>query len=221
MSSVLSQAPPSILTDSPNLRKELLTWLASRLPFYKSFSTEEALSLVQPSLNCLQDRTAEVRKAAQGILGALAGVCGMHEFKRRCIEVQPRLFGPQSNHSLMLTSLQTSVLPPPQAASSTTVNLPMKRQATTPRKMETDQPKRLFSFPTSSSPSPSPPPSDQKLGRAERDKGSAKWNGPDGFVIRQDLIDVLREQLSLAVSPVCYPCCSLRISRCRYRACHW
>ena len=40
--------PPACLTDSPNLRKELLTWLASKLPYYKSFSTEEALSLIQP-----------------------------------------------------------------------------------------------------------------------------------------------------------------------------
>ena len=92
MGAVLSQAPSCILTDSPNLRKELLTWLASKLPFFKSFSTEEALSLVQPSMTCLQDRAAEVRKAAQGIFGPLAGACGVQELRRKCIEIQPNIW---------------------------------------------------------------------------------------------------------------------------------
>ena len=67
----------------------------------------------------------------------------------------------------------------------------MKRQATTPRKAEAGQVKKLLFSTTSTS--------DQKLVRAEKDKGSVKWNGPDGFVIRQDLIDILREQLSSTV----------------------
>ena len=186
MSAVISQAPTSLSIDSPNLRKELLTWLASKLPYYKSFSTEEVVSLIQPSLHCLQDRAAEVRKAAQGILGPLAEACGMHEFKKRCIELQSNVWSTiqpfiESYKTAEPTSSQPS-LPP--------LNLPVKRQASTPRKNEMEQPKKLLFFPSTT---------DQKSARAERDKGSVKWNGPDGFVIRQDLIDILHEQQSLVM----------------------
>lgn len=52
-------------SDSPSLRKDLLTWLDETL---KEGATADLSPLIPGILSCLQDRNAEVRKAAQSCL---------------------------------------------------------------------------------------------------------------------------------------------------------
>lgn len=183
MSVVVSQAPASLAIDSPNLRKELLAWLASKLPFFKSYSTEEAVGLVAPSVTCLQDRNADVRKAAQGIFGPLMEAIGLESLKRRCLEVAPKLMSAIQP----LLDAHKPELQQQQAGTSGIAAQPPKRQAGTPKKVATTEDRRLLFVPCTA---------DGKLLRAEKDKGMTRWSGSDGFVARADLIDALKEQMA-------------------------
>lgn len=181
MSAVVSQAPAGLAVDSPNLRKELLAWLASKLPFFKSYSTEEAVGLVAPSVACLQDRNADVRRAAQGIFGPLMEAIGLESLKRKCSEVAPKLMP-------AIQPLLDAHRPQQQQASAAIAAVqPSKKQAGTPKKtIATEDRRPVFMACTA----------EGKLLRAEKDKGMTRWSGPDGFIIRADLIDALKEQMA-------------------------
>ncbi|CAO3632931.1 unnamed protein product [Cunninghamella echinulata] len=59
----------SLAADAPALRKELLTWLSTALNEQDPTGTVVDFSpLISPVLACLQDRNADVRKAAQNVL---------------------------------------------------------------------------------------------------------------------------------------------------------
>ena len=60
---------------NPALRKDVLSWLAERFSVAPSTSSDAPL-LVAPTLACLEDRAADVRKAAQALLPALVGSVG-------------------------------------------------------------------------------------------------------------------------------------------------
>ncbi|KAG0164625.1 Microtubule-associated protein, microtubule dynamics during spindle orientation [Apophysomyces sp. BC1034] len=62
----------SLAADSPALRKELLTWLST----VEDASACDLSPLISPTLSCLQDRNAEVRKAAQACLPAIVASAG-------------------------------------------------------------------------------------------------------------------------------------------------
>ncbi|XP_070200256.1 cytoskeleton-associated protein 5-like isoform X2 [Littorina saxatilis] len=54
-------------TENPNIRAELLSWLAEKLPTHKTLPPE-LRDCVLPVLTCLEDRSADVRKKAQEAL---------------------------------------------------------------------------------------------------------------------------------------------------------
>jgi cytoskeleton-associated protein 5 len=80
---------PSLATDNPNLRTELLGWLEEKLPLIGSSKSTEAQSLIHPVYICLEDRSAEVRKKAQGVLPVLMAVVGYDAMLKNSGKLKP------------------------------------------------------------------------------------------------------------------------------------
>ena len=60
----------SLSSGKPNEQRELLSWLAAKLPGDPQHVAVK--SLVKPVFACLEDRSAEVRKSAQDLTAVLA-----------------------------------------------------------------------------------------------------------------------------------------------------
>nr|KAJ3421325.1 Microtubule-associated protein, microtubule dynamics during spindle orientation [Polyrhizophydium stewartii] len=67
MAPLASSIATSLMADQPQLRKDLLKWLGDRLGADASVGSEMP-ALVHPTLQCLQDRSQDVRKLAQTVL---------------------------------------------------------------------------------------------------------------------------------------------------------
>ena len=76
----------SLLPDSPNLRKDLLNWLADNAS--KATEKCDMNSLVTPLLSCLQDRSQEVRKAAQTIMPMVVRHVGYDHVREKCTDLK-------------------------------------------------------------------------------------------------------------------------------------
>ena len=59
----------SLTGGKPNEQRELLAWLATHAP--ADAGNAGARALLKPALVCLEDRSADVRKAAQDFVGAM------------------------------------------------------------------------------------------------------------------------------------------------------
>ncbi|ORZ13461.1 armadillo-type protein [Absidia repens] len=74
----------NLASDSPILRKELLTWLLQSINEQGiSIAVVDYSPLISPILSCLQDRNGEVRKAAQAILPSVAMSTGFEMVMRK------------------------------------------------------------------------------------------------------------------------------------------
>ena len=71
----------SFATQNPNLKTELCTWLASVLPKSKKLPPE-LKAIIGPVLTCLEDRSVDVRTAAQLLLEPLMAHVGPNEMLR-------------------------------------------------------------------------------------------------------------------------------------------
>ncbi|KAI8334829.1 armadillo-type protein [Chlamydoabsidia padenii] len=79
----------SLAADSPTLRKELLTWLSTCLAQDDpSGVTVDYSPLISPVLSCLQDRNAEVRKAAQAVLPVVVANTGYDSVMNKVSELK-------------------------------------------------------------------------------------------------------------------------------------
>ncbi|RUS19776.1 armadillo-type protein [Endogone sp. FLAS-F59071] len=85
---MVSAIATSLPTDSAVLRKDLLTWLAESLK--DDIPTNLDLSpLVPPILTCLQDRSADVRKAGQSTLPGLITNVGYDHIMQKIGDLKP------------------------------------------------------------------------------------------------------------------------------------
>ncbi|KAI8994916.1 armadillo-type protein [Pilobolus umbonatus] len=73
---MLSSCGTALAAESPSLRKELLTWLSASIKEEQGASKYDFSSLITPLFSCLQDRNADVRKAAQACLPEIISVVG-------------------------------------------------------------------------------------------------------------------------------------------------
>ncbi|ORY05948.1 ARM repeat-containing protein [Basidiobolus meristosporus CBS 931.73] len=75
-----------LVPDSPVLRKDLLNWLSDKLTALESEGVElsDLSSLVRPIFQCLQDRSADVRKHAQSVLTILIKNVGYSSVRDQC-----------------------------------------------------------------------------------------------------------------------------------------
>ncbi|KAK9719768.1 hypothetical protein K7432_004569 [Basidiobolus ranarum] len=76
----------ALAPDSPVLRKDLLKWCSDKLTALESEGVElpDLSSLVRPTFLCLQDRSADVRKNAQTVLGFLVKNVGYTAVRDQC-----------------------------------------------------------------------------------------------------------------------------------------
>lgn len=66
----------SLANETPALRKELLTWFSTAIKEESDATKYDFSGMISPLFSCLQDRNADVRKAAQATLPELIGVVG-------------------------------------------------------------------------------------------------------------------------------------------------
>ncbi|KAI9254442.1 armadillo-type protein [Phascolomyces articulosus] len=66
----------SLAADSPMLRKELLSWLATHLKEDKNAASYDLAPIIAPMLSCLQDRNGDVRKSAQACIPIVIASAG-------------------------------------------------------------------------------------------------------------------------------------------------
>lgn len=67
---------PGLANESPALRKEFLTWFSTAIKEESGPSKYDFSSMISPIFSCLQDRNADVRKAAQASLPELVSAVG-------------------------------------------------------------------------------------------------------------------------------------------------
>lgn len=88
LESMLSSIAAALVVDSPNLRKDLLAWLAERVDSYKPGPKKEVNQLVLPLLACMQDRSSDVRKLAQALLPFVCQWVGVDLVKEKCQDLR-------------------------------------------------------------------------------------------------------------------------------------
>jgi hypothetical protein len=77
-----------LANESPALRKDLLSWLNKAVPEESKAASSDWTSLISPIFSCLQDRNADVRKAAQAFLPMLVSFVGYDPLARKATELK-------------------------------------------------------------------------------------------------------------------------------------
>ncbi|KAI8051432.1 armadillo-type protein [Syncephalis plumigaleata] len=86
---ILTPAGTALEADAPTLRKDLLKWIQDRIVKSEhNLSLSEVDPVILPTLNCLMDRNAEVRKAAQAAAGELIATVGYEKVRSKCSNVK-------------------------------------------------------------------------------------------------------------------------------------
>ncbi|KAI9595885.1 armadillo-type protein [Syncephalis fuscata] len=81
---ILPPAGTALEAEAPTLRKDLLKWLQERVAKAEGLSASEVDPIILPTLGCLMDRNADVRKAAQSTTGDLIAVVGFDRVRSKC-----------------------------------------------------------------------------------------------------------------------------------------
>lgn len=114
----------SLANESPALRKDLLTWLNTAVPDDTNAANGDWTSLISPLFSCLQDRNADVRKAAQTFLPILVSLVGYDAVCRKASELKA------SQRQTVMPLIESARGPAP--ASSKGGSSQMERRSETP-----------------------------------------------------------------------------------------
>ncbi|KAJ3270590.1 Cytoskeleton associated protein 5 [Terramyces sp. JEL0728] len=198
--SILVNISQSLSQDQPQVRKDLLKWLADNNSALKG--EQDNASLVQPLLACLQDRNADVRKLAQSVITILAEYVDVAFIRQKAGDLY---------RGAQLASI-TPVLESLGGSSESTPTNPSTASAVTKQVSEKKKVATKVAKPAAvSAPKKEPAVeavndgnllagSDLKLKeqRASMDRGVYKWtfDAP-----RKDLQDLLADQFQPNVSP--------------------
>ncbi|KAI8601375.1 armadillo-type protein, partial [Dissophora ornata] len=90
LDSLVSSIAVSLVTNSPTLRKDLLTWLTTFCNGAKEreVTLPDLAPLAPPILQCLQDRSPDVRKAGQAFLPILMASVGYDAVVSKCSDLK-------------------------------------------------------------------------------------------------------------------------------------
>jgi cytoskeleton-associated protein 5 len=137
----------SLATDSPNLRRELLTWLSENASGIIRANEEDRITLLTACFNCLQDRAVEVRKAASSFLDACVDYITGEAILKSCQATRPALLAQVKQIVDSHVAKPGIAIVQPQIPTSGAVlsKTPQKASAApgsmrTPRKGEVDEP---------------------------------------------------------------------------------
>ncbi|GAA94578.1 uncharacterized protein L969DRAFT_20384 [Mixia osmundae IAM 14324] len=211
---------------NPSLRKELLDWLQPR----SAAAQADLKPLVAPILACCEDRAPEVRKSAQALLPAVVSAVGPSYVHSQTTSMKPATrstLAPLIDAAAASSNANAEPLvaaPPALVQISPVVKSPPRSPtpgpvrsglSTRPASMSTRPPRASLTSglapPAQSSfneetaadlPCFASGNADDKLARATRDVGFAKW-GVDG-PSRADLIDSLKQALAGCLEPTLY-----------------
>lgn len=86
MESLLPHIAEALKPEGPILRKDLLTWLGPKLKADSKVTKEGVSQLLKPLILCLNDRSGDVRKAAQLSFPPVVAVVGYDYVKRQCAD---------------------------------------------------------------------------------------------------------------------------------------
>lgn len=89
MEHLASACGTGLANESPALRKDLLGWLNKSVPDEPKVTNYDWSSMISPIFSCLQDRNADVRKAAQVFLPILVSLVGYDPVARKATEMKP------------------------------------------------------------------------------------------------------------------------------------
>jgi cytoskeleton-associated protein 5 len=205
---ITSSSNTCLMAENPNMRKELLKLFTdvfdAENETYKKVSkpTSSIQELVPCLVQCLMDKQPDVRKNSLSVLQVVIDKCGYDVIKER---VNNDLKG--TNLTTVLSQLEglkkdkvvikRETAAPERPVSTASIN-PLKKQGSSASiKSQTAKPalKKSSSLPVEDE-APLKPNylanQSYKEQRAEKDKGSHKWNyDPE----RRDLLDLLKEQL--------------------------
>jgi cytoskeleton-associated protein 5 len=84
----LEYLPTSLTSGKPNEQKELCQWLAAKLEAHEG-AIPALKNLVKPLFACLEDRSGDVRKAAQTLALPIARSVGLEKLKKACGQLKP------------------------------------------------------------------------------------------------------------------------------------
>ncbi|KAG0348125.1 Microtubule-associated protein, microtubule dynamics during spindle orientation [Podila humilis] len=117
---LVSSLSVSLVTNSPSLRKDLLVWMVSFCNASKErdVAVPDLSTLVPPVLQCLQDRSPDVRKAAQSLLPILMGSVGYDAIVSKCSDLKG------AAKSAIMPMLEAAKPPPPPRPPSAAAKAP-------------------------------------------------------------------------------------------------
>jgi cytoskeleton-associated protein 5 len=117
-SSFIGIANNSLSVESPNLKRELLMWLTKVIQNSpEEISSDDITPLLVNCLNLLQDRTMEVRKAAQSVIAISLLIIDSQSLKSLCQEHRP------SSINSIQNIIESSNLPRKALASNASAQL--------------------------------------------------------------------------------------------------
>lgn len=117
-SSFIGISNNSLSVESPNLKRELLVWLSKVIQNSpEEISSDDITPLIVTCLNLLQDRTMEVRKAAQSVIAISLLVIDPQSLKSLCQEHRP------SSINSIQSIIESSNLPRKNLASNSSAHL--------------------------------------------------------------------------------------------------
>ncbi|KAG1428216.1 hypothetical protein G6F58_000673 [Rhizopus delemar] len=88
MDQLISTFATGLANQSPTLRKDLLTWLNMSIPEETKAAHSDWMPMISPLFSCLQDRNADVRKAAQTFIPILVSLVGYDTVARQANELK-------------------------------------------------------------------------------------------------------------------------------------
>lgn len=220
-SSILSYVATHLMNENPYSRKDLLKWTCDQLDTKDNL---EYTLLVHPSLACIQDRNADVRKLAMGILAKLAEHITVHQLE----SIAGDLYRGSALTTVMssLETVKNEVVI--QAHSAPVVHAPRvveEKQKTHEESIHSKAPKKILKMGSTLSLKKEVPKEvvadvespiistdlKHKEARAHADRGVLKWSFESP---RRELIDMLSEQASSHLSP---SVCALLFSTDHYK----
>ena len=86
LESLLPHIGEALKPEGPILRKDLLTWLSFRFKADSKVTKEGVAQLLRPVIQCLNDRSGDVRKAAQVSFPPIVAVLGYDYVKKQCAD---------------------------------------------------------------------------------------------------------------------------------------
>ena len=190
--SIISYAATPLMQDNPELRTELLNWL---LAHKESFGKCDMKPMAPCILNCLQDRTANIRNAAELLYGQVIEYIGFDSFQPLLKDIKPAVVNTLKQVFDKYRAVEVPVEAPTAPAAQKSKQKPMLRKNTSkvPTEAEIKTPRNNKGGNIDVRVT-DPGDKEKRLDNDSR----YKWSVEE---IRPDYLDKLKEQIRGAFSP--------------------